>query len=69
LNPIENLWSIIKARRQKKYGVPQSKTDLIQQIFEIWDEIDEELCATLAESIRKRLVEQVLKRKGEVTKY
>ena len=29
LNPIENLWAIVKARRQKKFGVPLTKNELI----------------------------------------
>jgi transposase len=35
LNPIENLWSIIKQKRAKKFGIPTSKKELIKQIFEI----------------------------------
>ena len=35
MNPIENLWAIIKKRRQKKYGFPKTKTELIDQIFDI----------------------------------
>ena len=35
MNPIENLWAIIKSRRQKKYGVPRTKVALIEQIFDI----------------------------------
>ncbi len=34
MNPIENLWHIIKIRRFKKYGKPKSKKDLIEQVFE-----------------------------------
>ena len=37
LNPIENLWAIIKARRQKKYCFPMKKNDLIEQIFIVWE--------------------------------
>jgi transposase len=40
MNPIENLWAIIKKRRQKKYGLPKTKNDLIEQIFDIWDNIE-----------------------------
>jgi transposase len=35
LNPIENLWSIIKAKRQKKYRLLRTKKELIEQIFDI----------------------------------
>ena len=68
LNPIENLWAIIKARRQKKYGFPKSKKDLIDQIFDIWEQIDSDLCVKLALSIEKRLKE-CLRLNGKATKY
>jgi transposase len=35
MNPIENLWAIIKQRRQKKFGLPKTKAELIEQIFDI----------------------------------
>ena len=47
LNPIENIWNITKAPRWKKYGMPASKFDLIDQIFELWLELtvdDSEAC-------------------------
>jgi len=68
MNPIENLWAIIKARRQKKFGFPKSKSDLIEQIFDIWDNIDPKLVEKLADSANKR-VNAVLKLKGKVSKY
>lgn len=68
LNPIENLWAIIKHRRQKKFGFPTTKIELVDQIFEIWNEVDEELCETLAESIENRLKE-VIRLGGQPTKY
>ena len=55
LNPIENLWSIIKQRRAKKFGMPSTKKELIEQIFEIWDNIYADLKKKLAESVPKRL--------------
>ena len=68
MNPIENLWAIIKARRQKKFGLPKSKSDLIEQIFDIWDNIEPKLVENLADSANKR-VNAVLKLKGKVSKY
>lgn len=68
MNPIENLWAIIKARRQKKYGTPKSKTELIEQIFDIWDNIEPTIVSNLANSANKR-VNKVLKLKGKVSKY
>ena len=68
MNPIENLWAIIKKRRKKKYGFPKTKTELIQQIFDIWDFIELKFVETLADSANKR-INLVLKLKGKVSKY
>ena len=68
MNPIENLWANIKARRQKKFGLPKTKEQLIEQIFEIWDHIEPGLVQKLADSAKKRILE-VLKLKGKLSKY
>jgi len=68
LNPIENLWAVIKKRRQKKYGVPLTRVALIEQIFDIWDNIEQDFIVKLADSCNSR-VNQVLKLKGKVSKY
>ena len=52
---IENLWSIIKKRRQKKFGFVKTKNELIEQVFEIWNEIDISLLESLTDSIENRL--------------
>ena len=67
-NPIENLWSIIKQRRAKKYGMPTTKNELIEQIFEIWDNIDAELKKKLAESVFKRLI-KIIENNGKQLDY
>lgn len=68
LNPIENLWAIVKSRRAKKFGVPTNRNDLIEQIFEIWDGLEPELITNLIESIPNRL-KLCSKGKGKATKY
>ena len=68
LNPIENLWSLIKRKRQKKYGMPRDKVDLINQLMNIWDELDEDLFKNLAESVERRL-DAVIRLGGRQTKY
>lgn len=68
LNPIENLWAIIKARRQKKFGIPTSRDQLIDQVYEIWLEITPELCQKLAMSGVNRL-EDCIKVNGKATMY
>ncbi len=68
INPIENLWSWVKRKRQKLYGMPKNKVELTNQIMQIWDEIDENLIVSLALSVEKRL-EAVIKVGGRQTKY
>ena len=68
MNPIENLWQIVKIREEKKIGIPMTKEELIEQVFEIWEEIDETLLETLADSVESRLRE-VIRLKGKPTKY
>jgi hypothetical protein len=68
LNPIENLWAIIKRKRLKKFGIPGTRDELIDQIFTIWDQIELELCQKLLDSMENRLTETVRLR-GRSTKY
>ncbi len=68
LNPIENLWAIIKVRRQNKFGFTKSRDELINLIFDIWNEVDIELREKLAGSIVKRL-DACLRSGGKPTKY
>ncbi len=56
LNPIENLWSVLKRRREKKFGMPRSKAELIEQVFDIWENIEPELIETLCDSAIRRLI-------------
>ena len=68
MNPIENLWAILKRKRQEKFGVPKTKSELIDQIFEIWDSFEVELLHKLADSIDNRL-KLVVASSGKPTKY
>jgi transposase len=68
LNPIENLWAIIKRRRCERFGIPKSKIDLIEQVFQIWEEISDNEVYALSVSIKKRL-EEALRLNGRPTKY
>ena len=68
LNPIENIWNIIKARRYKKFGIPRSKEELIEQIFSIWEELtveDAENCIGNME----RSLQEVVRMNGRPTRY
>ena len=68
LNPIENLWAVIKRRRLRKYGIPHTKQELIEQIFETWEDLDENLLEVLSSSMLSRLNE-CLRLGGRPTKY
>ena len=68
MNPIENLWAIVKSRRQKKFGIPKTKIELIDQVFQVWEEIDKNLLDSLSDSIETRLRE-VIRLGGKPTKY
>ena len=61
LNPIENLWALIKRKWQSKYGMSKTKQEFVEQIFEIWDN-------TPMLEIENRLISALLK-KGRQTKY
>ena len=66
INPIENLWEIIKKDLQGKdvSSVPK----LEKEIRASWDRIPADMLRSLALSLPRRL-EQVIKRKGCPTKY
>jgi len=68
LNPIENIWNIIKFRRKKKFGFPRTKEELIDQIFEIWNSLEEDLCHSCIGSMENRLNE-VLRLQGRSIGY
>lgn len=67
MNPIENLWAILKMKVRNK--MPSGRTSLIAAIIRCWfDEITPELCLKLADSMPKRL-QSVIANKGGHTKY
>ena len=66
LNPIENLWSIIKSRLRKMGCTTITK--LIEAIMQLWyhDEQIKENCENLIDSMPKR-VQEVINNKGGQT--
>jgi transposase len=68
LNPIENLWTIIKRRRDEKFDVPRSKQELIAQMQQIWTEIDQGLIDKLFGSMPNR-IQECIGAKGMHTSY
>jgi hypothetical protein len=68
INPIENLWRIVK-KSLKKINIT-TKVQLIENLIQIWhhdDEIENK-CSVLIESMPRR-IELLIKNKGMHTKY
>jgi hypothetical protein len=66
LNPIENLWSILQQKVDAKK--PQTKNELIQVVFEEWNNIEISTSRKLVESFPKRL-QSCVDSEGKSTKY
>ncbi len=68
LNPIENVWAIIKQKLYQNNRPPATKDELIRQVFEIWESFDETLLQRLSDSFPKRL-RDVITKKGQWLKH
>ena len=68
LNPIENLWALVKFRLYRDYPPAKDRETLIAYVFDIWDNIDGDLCKKYCDNYHKRLLE-VIKKNGLQTKY
>ena len=67
LNPIENLWVLLKKGVCRKNSA--NLKELKQNIMRVWcTEVTSHLCETLADSMPRRIPE-VIKNKGYPTKY
>ena len=67
LNPIENLWTLMKNKVSEKQ--PTSGAELVKVIKKVWvKEISKEYCQSLIDSMPRR-IEAVIKNKGGHTKY
>ena len=67
LNPIENLWQIVKNKLQTKSL--NSRDNLKREISRVWYlEITKEVCENLVSSMPRR-IKAVLENKGFSTKY
>lgn len=66
LNPIENLWSILK-KRVKERG-PKRKNDLIDMANQEFDKLDDNYLKKLSESMSRRILD-CIRNKGNITKY
>lgn len=75
LNPIENLWALLKAEMYRKFpnlvGMPNTEATLdylIQCAIQTWDTLEFSLLNRLMDTMEHR-VEAVLRAKGWYTKY
>lgn len=75
LNPIENLWKLLKERILARHPILSamtknntSKQRLIEAAIEVWEEFEPELLNTLMDSMPRRL-EAVIQARGWYTKY
>jgi transposase/uncharacterized protein (DUF2267 family) len=68
LNPIENLWAIIKQRLDEFKNRPKNFDELWEQVQQVWEKISREDIESLYESLPNR-IQQVLKRRGGYSKY
>ena len=67
LNPIENLWTLIK--KKVSTSNPTTLDELKRTIKEIWcKDIGQNVCKNLADSMPSR-IQKVIKNKGYYTKY
>lgn len=68
LNPIENLWPIVKRRLGQYDPAPTNMTNLWERVQDEWNRIPKEVIENLVESMPSR-VNQVIHNKGLWTKY
>lgn len=75
LNPIENVWKLLKEAIHKRYpelaGLPrndESKRRLIRAAVECWEDMEQGLLRKLAKSMKRRC-KAVIAAKGWYTKY
>jgi transposase len=63
LNPIENLWGVMKRELWSEFPTTNTRAQLVANVTTIWNPISVELCENLANSPKKR-IEMALKRNG-----
>ena len=67
LNPIENLWKIVKNRVQN-ISRPKNKEELVESLHRVWEEIPLEFLQTLISSMPTRMKE-VIDAKGSSIRF
>ena len=68
LNPIENLWHILRSNIRKRKHQPRTKEELIKVLMEEWEKLDMKNINDLIDSMPRRM-QAVIEAKGGPTKY
>ena len=68
LNPIENVWSLIKRKLMSEFPVAANPDELIEQVNEIWNSFSSEFAYKMCGNYKNRL-QAVVKAQGGYTKY
>jgi transposase len=69
LNPIENMWSLLKRRLNDFESAPKGMEDLNERVTKVWyEQISPEECRKVIDSMPKRIA-ACIKAKGRWTKY
>jgi transposase len=68
LNPIENLWHILRNNIRKRKVQPRNEEALTVALQEEWEKLDMELVNRLCLSMPRRL-QAVIDAQGGITKY
>lgn len=68
LNPIENVWKLMKDALQRRPTIPRNVEEMQKALLEEWERIDEEKLAALVARMPERIA-AVLKAKGGSTRW
>lgn len=68
LNPIENFWTHVSRELKKKTGMLMSKEELWEELQNVLQEKNQDLCRKLIGSMPRRVLD-VIKAKGGHTKW
>ena len=68
LNPIENVWAVLKRKLYQFKEPPKSKEELIQRVEEIWLSFGQEFFEKFSLSLVNR-IKLVIKSKGNKISY
>ena len=68
LNPIENLWHYFKRQVSEFKPRPENIEEFKNALITVWDGMETRLCRKLINSMSRRM-ENIIKLKGNITKY